>query len=242
MKFELKDLDYKYDSLEPYIDAQTMELHHSKHHKAYTDKFNAAIENMDVEKTAEEIVADWKNAPDDVKASIRNNGGGYINHNLFWEILKKDIPISGKISDAINEKWGSFEKFKDEFYQRRWTKPIFIYGTMYNEADVALAPLKDFKFNRMKSQLKVIEAGAHNCPIIASNFGPYQLDVVNGKHGFLIDENNKRGWYEKMKWFIENPNAVKEMGLSLNELVMEKYTLEKINKKRIDFFKYIVNL
>lgn len=130
--------------------------------------------------------------------------------------------------------------FKDEFYQRRWSKPIFDYGEMYNDADVALAPLLNNKFNNAKSQLKVIEAGIHKCPIIASNNSPYTIDVIDGKHGFLIDDNDKMGWYNKIKYFTENPNAVKDMGEALNELVLEKYTLEKVNQKRIDFFKSIL--
>ena len=112
---------------------------------------------------------------------------------------------------------------------------------MYNEADVALAPLKSFKFNAVKSQLKVIEAGIHKMPVIASNFGPYSIDVVDGKNGFLVDETDRNGWYEKMKYFTDNPNAVTDMGSALNELVLEKYTLEKVNKKRAEFLKAITN-
>lgn len=167
--------------------------------------------------------------------SIFTNNGRNIQNSEYKKWLN-DIDEN----DRIN--YGYSEKFKNEFYQRRWTKPIFTYGTMYNESDVALAPLRELSFNKYKSQLKVLEAGIHKLPIIASNFGPYKLDVIDGKHGFLIDENNKREWYEKMKWFIDNPNAIKEMGESLNELILEKYTLEKINKKRIEFFKFIVNL
>lgn len=137
--------------------------------------------------------------------------------------------------------YGYNELFKNEFYQRRWSKPIFNYGEMYNEADVALAPLVNTPFNNVKSQLKIIEAGIHKCPIIASNNPPYTLDIVDGKHGFLIDDGDKTGWYDKIKYFSENPNAVKDMGESLNELVLEKYTLEKINNKRIDFFKIIAD-
>ena len=81
--------------------------------------------------------------------------------------------------------FGYNEEFKDEFYQRRWTKPILTYGTMYNEADVVLAPLKNTYFNSMKSQLKVIEAGAYKCPIIASNHSPYTIDVIDGKNGLV---------------------------------------------------------
>jgi glycosyltransferase involved in cell wall biosynthesis len=163
-----------------------------------------------------------------------NNGKNIINsEHRLWLNENDD---NGRLNYGYNE------KYKNEFYQRRWTKPIFTYGTMYNEADVALAPLKsNVLFNKVKSQLKIIEAGAHKCPVIASNYGPYTIDIVNGKHGFLIDGNDISGWYNKMKWFSENPSAIKEMGEALHELVMEKYTLEKINKTRAEFFKAIVN-
>lgn len=165
--------------------------------------------------------------------SIFTNNNRHIKNYKYSQWLREDDDL-GRLNYGYNE------DFKDEFYQRRWTKPIFTYGTMYNEADVALAPLKNLSFNRMKSQLKIIEAGAHKCPVIASNFGAYQIDVKDGKHGFLIDENDQRGWYDKMKWFSENPNAVTDMGEALNELVLEKYTLDKVNDKRIQFFKAIV--
>lgn len=165
--------------------------------------------------------------------SIFTNRNRWINNPDYMSWLREYTDIERDI-------YGYNEKFKDEFYQRRWTKPIFLYGTMYNEADVALAPLKSFKFNSVKSQLKVIEAGIHQMPVIASKFGPYTIDVEEGKHGFLIDESDRLGWKEKMKFFADNPNAVKEMGMALNELVLEKYTLEKINKKRAEFLKSIV--
>jgi glycosyltransferase involved in cell wall biosynthesis len=144
-------------------------------------------------------------------------------------------------TDIKRDLYGYNDQYKSEFYQRRWTKPILLYGTMYNEADVALAPLKATQFNKMKSQLKVLEAGAHKMPIIASNFGAYQLDIIDGKHGFLINESDKRGWYDKIRYFIDNPNAVEDMGNELHSLIMEKYTLEKINNKRIEFLKRIIN-
>ena len=165
--------------------------------------------------------------------AILTNNGINIKNNEYRDWLKL-CDDNGRLNYGYNE------KYKDEWYQRRWTKPIFTYGTMYNEADVALAPLKSgMLFNKVKSQLKIIEAGAHMCPVIASNYGPYTLDIEDGKHGFLINENDKRGWYEKMKWFVDNPSAIKEMGQALNELVLEKYTLEKINKNRAEFFKAI---
>ena len=113
MAFELPQLPYNYDALEPHIDARTMEIHHSKHHQAYITNLNAAIAGTDLEgKTIEEIMLLCKDKP-----AVRNNGGGFWNHNLFWEIMapNKGGQPSGELADAINTTFGSFESFKDEF-------------------------------------------------------------------------------------------------------------------------------
>ena len=113
MAFELPQLPYNYDALEPHIDARTMEIHHSKHHQAYITNLNAAIAGTDLEgKTIEEIMLLCKDKP-----AVRNNGGGFWNHNLFWEIMapNKGGQPSGELADAINHAFGSFESFKDEF-------------------------------------------------------------------------------------------------------------------------------
>ena len=113
MAFELPQLPYNYDALEPHIDARTMEIHHSKHHQAYITNLNAAIAGTDLEgKTIEEIMLLCKDKP-----AVRNNGGGFWNHNLFWEIMapNKGGQPSGELADAINTTFGSFECFKDEF-------------------------------------------------------------------------------------------------------------------------------
>ena len=177
---------------------------------------------------------------DNPNRSMWGNFESIFTNRFRWIQNPEYMTWMRKYTDIERDIYGYNEKFKDEFYQRRWTKPIFLYGTMYNEADVALSPLTNFKFNSVKSQLKVIEAGIHKMPIIASNFGPYTIDVEDGKHGFLIDESDKMGWKNKMEYFVNNPNAVKDMGMALNELILEKYTLEKINKKRAMFLKSIV--
>ena len=114
MAFELPKLNYAYDALEPHIDARTMEIHHSKHHAGYTSKLNAAIEGTALEnKTIEEILADISNQ----SAAVRNNGGGYYNHKLFWEIMSPNgggAP-SGELASMINSAFGSFEGFKEAF-------------------------------------------------------------------------------------------------------------------------------
>ncbi|MDT0691305.1 superoxide dismutase [Salegentibacter sp. F188] len=114
MAFELPKLNYAFDALEPHIDAKTMEIHHDKHHAGYTTKLNNAIEGTDLEgKTIENIL---KNLDKSNKA-VRNNGGGYYNHNLFWEIMSPDGggKPEGDLSKAIDNAFGSFEAFKEEF-------------------------------------------------------------------------------------------------------------------------------
>ena len=113
MSFELPKLPYNYNALEPHIDAKTMEIHHSKHHNGYTNNLNNAISNSDfADKSIEEICS----SPG-LTDAIRNNGGGYYNHCLFWRIMSPDGggSPSGKIGEAINETFGSFENFKNEF-------------------------------------------------------------------------------------------------------------------------------
>jgi superoxide dismutase, Fe-Mn family len=114
MAFELPKLPYAYDALEPHIDARTMEIHHSKHHNAYTTNLNAAIAGTDLEgESIEEIL---KNL-DLTKAAIRNNGGGYFNHNLFWTVMSPNGggEPTGELADAINAAFGSFATFKEAF-------------------------------------------------------------------------------------------------------------------------------
>lgn len=114
MSYKLPDLKYDYNALEPYIDAKTMEIHHSKHHAAYTDKFNAAIKDTELEnKSLEDIFSEISK----YSAAVRNNGGGYYNHNLFWDFLSPNgggTP-GGELLDAINGSFGSFDKFKELF-------------------------------------------------------------------------------------------------------------------------------
>jgi Fe-Mn family superoxide dismutase len=113
MSFELPKLAYAYDALEPHIDARTMEIHYSKHHQAYATNLNAAIAGTDLEgKTIEEILQNCKDKP-----AVRNNGGGFWNHNLFWEVMAPNAggTPTGELAQAINDSFGTFEAFKDAF-------------------------------------------------------------------------------------------------------------------------------
>ena len=114
MAFELPQLNYAYDALEPHIDARTMEIHHSKHHNGYTNNLNAAIAGTDLEtKSVEAILGDL----DMSNKAVRNNGGGYYNHSLFWNIMnpKGKEALSGELKEAILAAYGSFEDFKTAF-------------------------------------------------------------------------------------------------------------------------------
>ena len=120
MKFELPKLDYAYDALEPNIDAKTMEIHHSKHHNGYTNNLNNAIEGTVLEgKTIEEICKS-----EGLSSGVRNNGGGFYNHCLFWQIMTPDGggEPTNKVGDAISNEYGSFANFKTEFSKAAGTR------------------------------------------------------------------------------------------------------------------------
>jgi Fe-Mn family superoxide dismutase len=117
MAYTLITLPYAYDALEPFIDKETMALHHGKHHQTYVNKLNEAVANHpDLQaKTPEEQVTNLNSIPESIRNAVRNHGGGVINHNFFWQLLRKDVPFGGQVADAINAKFGGFEKFKELF-------------------------------------------------------------------------------------------------------------------------------
>ncbi len=117
MAYEVPALPYAYDALEPHIDAQTMTIHHDKHHQAYVDKANAALAGTEwADKPIEEVVANLSSLPADKQGPVRNNGGGHYNHSLFWESLSPDGgEPTGELADAITAKFGSIDAFKEQF-------------------------------------------------------------------------------------------------------------------------------
>ena len=119
MAFELPKLNYEYNGLEPYIDAMTMEIHHSKHHNAYVTKLNAALEGTEFasESSIDTLISSVNKLPENIKAAVRNNGGGHANHTLFWETLAPggNTEPTGALLTAINDAFGSFNQFKDLF-------------------------------------------------------------------------------------------------------------------------------
>ncbi|MEG0373519.1 superoxide dismutase [Enterococcus viikkiensis] len=119
MAYTLPDLPYGYDALEPYIDVETMHLHHDKHHNTYVTNLNAAIEKYPelAEQSVEELVTNLSEVPEDIRTAVRNNGGGHANHSFFWKIMAPNAggEPTGEIKAAIDEAFGGFEKMKEEF-------------------------------------------------------------------------------------------------------------------------------
>ncbi len=119
MAHELPPLPYAYDALEPHVDKETMTLHHDKHHQAYVNNLNAALEKYpDLQnRSAEELIRDLNSVPEDIRMAVRNNGGGHVNHTMFWEIMGPNAggEPTGALAEAINQAFGSFEDFKKQF-------------------------------------------------------------------------------------------------------------------------------
>jgi Fe-Mn family superoxide dismutase len=192
--FKLVELDYKYDALEPHIDAMTMEVHHSKHHAGYTKKFNAAIEGSDLEnKSAEEILRNVSAH----STAVRNNGGGYYNHNLFWENLSPNGggKPNGAIADAIKSEFGSFEKFQEEFNNAA--------ATRFGSGWAWLILNKDGK-------LEVVSTPNQDNPImdIAENKGEILLTIDVWEHAYYLKYQNRRPDYINAFWNVVNWDVV----------------------------------
>jgi glycosyltransferase involved in cell wall biosynthesis len=162
------------------------------------------------------------------------------NYNLINSDYKKELLSYDDMTNG-----------KEENYRRVWTKPITTYASNYNLFDVSLAPVKEHIFNQMKSQLKVIEAGFHKKALIASNFGPYQLDLVNAYerggsinpdgNAFLVDKHrNHKEWGKYLEILYKNPDLVTQLGENLYQSV-QKYHIDNVTKSRAEFYKSIVN-
>lgn len=126
MPHQLPDLSYSVDSLEPHIDARTMEIHHGKHHQTYVNNLNAALEGNSAlaDKSVNELITDISQVPEDIRGAVRNNGGGHSNHTFFWEVISPSgggIP-SGSLGEAITSAFGSFDSFKDAFTKAALTR------------------------------------------------------------------------------------------------------------------------
>jgi Fe-Mn family superoxide dismutase len=199
MAFELPALPYATNALEPYIDAQTMEIHHGKHHGAYTTNLNNAIQGTEYEgKSIEEIL---KNVSK-LSPAVRNNGGGYYNHNLFWQILAPNAGgnPSGELAEAINKKFGSFEDFKKEFANAAATR----FGSGWAWLCVSGGELAVCSTPNQDNPLMDV-AECKGTPILG-------LDVW--EHAYYLKYQNKRPDYIAAFWSLVNWDEVAERYLA----------------------------
>ncbi len=166
MKFELPPLEYEYNSLEPYIDEQTMIIHHDKHHKAYTDKLNIALEkHPEIKiKNAEDLLKNLRQIPEEIRTAVKNNGGGFVNHSFFFSILKKDIAIKGKILEEIKKNFTDFENFRTKFSEQALA--VFGSGWLWlvlnnEKLEIISTPNQDSPITEGKIPLLVIDLWEH---------------------------------------------------------------------------------
>jgi Fe-Mn family superoxide dismutase len=198
-KYTLPEMPYAYDALEPHIDAQTMEIHHSKHHQKYTDGMNGALEKLSPElqeKDIEEILSNINQVPDDIKGAINFNGGGYDNHKLFWNSMKQNGggEPTGAIADAINDSFGSFAEFKELFSSK--TAPIQGSGwgwLVYNPNSGKV------EYKAMSNQTSPRTEGL--VPLLG-------LDVW--EHAYYLKYQNKRPDYIAAWWNVINWDEVND--------------------------------
>src|SRR5437868_8412092 len=193
MPYTLPPLPFASDALEPNIDQQTMEIHHGKHHAAYVNNLNAAIAKhpeLDGKPVHELLGDNMKIIPEDIKTAVRNNGGGHHNHSLFWEILnpagKPGMQPVGKLSDAINQKFGSFDKLKEQFAAAATTR--FGSGWAW--------------LIKRGQNLEIISTANQDSPIMEGAFPVIGLDVW--EHAYYLKYQNRRPDYITAWWNVVN--------------------------------------
>jgi superoxide dismutase, Fe-Mn family len=195
MAYEVPPLPYDYNALEPTIDEQTMRLHHDKHHQAYVDKANAAVEGTEwADKPVEEVLANLSSLPSDQQGPFRNNGGGHANHTLFWESMKPGGggQPSGDLADAISAAFGSFDDFKSQFeangagqFGSGWTWLVLDGG-----------------------ELKLTKTANQDSPILEGQTPLLGNDVW--EHAYYLSYQNKRPDYLEAWWDVVDWDRVAE--------------------------------
>ncbi len=196
-KFTTPDLPYSYDALEPHIDKQTMTIHHDKHHVTYTKKLNAALSGHDemFAMTAEDILKDTSKIPEDIRQAVINNGGGHVNHSLFWQVMGPDGggQPDGDLMHQIEKDFGSFEKFQAEFEEAAATQ--FGSGWAWLVKD--------------GNKLMVEKTANQNTPLSEGKTPILALDVW--EHAYYLKYQNLRPDYIKAFWNVVNWDKVSEL-------------------------------
>ncbi len=179
MAYELPELPYGYDALEPHIDARTMEIHHTKHHQGYVTKVNAAIAGTDWEsKSVEDLIRSLSDIPENIRTAVRNNGGGHANHSLFWTIMSgSGGSPSDDLAAAINAELGGYEKFKEAFSDAAATR--FGSGWAWLSVD--------------NGKLKIESTPNQDSPLMEGRTPILGLDVW--EHAYYLNYQNRRPDY-----------------------------------------------
>ncbi len=190
MAFQLPDLPYAFDALEPHIDAQTMQIHHDKHHAGYTSKLNDAVQGTEMENMSIEEILSQGNLP----TAVRNNGGGYHNHDLFWKVMSPQGggQPSGELADAINDAFGSFDAFKEEFTNAA--------GSRFGSGWAWLVS--------NNGTLEVTSTPNQDSPLMEGKTPLLGLDVW--EHSYYLKYQNKRPEYISAWWNVVNWDQVAE--------------------------------
>ena len=194
MPFTLPPLPYPNDALEPHIDARTMEIHHDKHHQAYVNNLNAAIEKAPelANKSLDDLMRSINSVPEAVRTAVRNNGGGHWNHSMFWEIMgpKKGGEPAGKLADAIKSAFGDFSKFKEQFAAAAAGR--FGSGWAWLVKD--------------GGKLAITSTPNQDNPLMDGKTPILGLDVW--EHAYYLKYQNKRPDYVSAWWSVVNWDAV----------------------------------
>ena len=205
VEHKLPKLGFEYKALEPHIDAQTMEIHHSKHHQGYVNKLNKALVGQDrlLSKSVHELLADLSSVPENIRESVRNNGGGHYNHSLFWESMRPStdgggVLVDGALKSALEKKFSSVDKFKETFFKQ--TKSVFGSGWGW-----LVVKDKNLEIVTTPNQDNPVSQGA--TPILG-------LDVW--EHAYYLKYQNLRGdyinaWWNVVDWKVIEARFTKAM-------------------------------
>lgn len=195
MAFELPPLTYAEDALEPYVDARTMSIHHDKHHAAYTNNLNNALEGHDdlASRSIEDILENLDTVPESIRTAVRNNGGGFVNHSLFWKVMGPDGggEPSGDLAEAIEGSFGNFDGFKEYFAKTGMTRFGSGWAWLYVDN---------------QGKLAVKSTPNQDTPLMEGNKPILGLDVW--EHAYYLNYQNRRGDYIANWWNVVDWNQV----------------------------------